>query len=183
MAVAVVETDTWLQHLLFTGGPRPTPFGPVDGVFYGLMAGTGAAGGGNFSLSGRLSFDRKEDWVYIVGGTHTRQGSEAASGDVFEQVNTGPLIPTQVSGINNPTFEWGGVVQNITANNLTITPVSGQTKVTGMPIFGDKHLAGVFLMYAAGWETNIDGATYSAQIWGWIIKYQSFFRNRPPSAG
>lgn len=184
MAVAILATDGWIQHLPFQGGQRPSPYGQVDGTFQGLIAGDGDATGGNLTLSGRLSFDRKEDWVYIVGGTHTRVNA-LISGDVFEQLNTGPLIPTSAvaTTVTNATYEYGGLAAAITANALTMTQSQGLAKVTGMPIFGDKKIPGIFLMYAAGWESNTDGATYVANIWGWIIKYESFFRNVRPQVG
>lgn len=182
MAVALIATDDWIQHLVFGGGPRPTPYGPMDGVFYGLMAVAGDATGGNVTINGRLSVERKEDWVYIVGGTHTRVNSALISGDNFEQINTGPAISTGVA-VTNPTFEYGGLNRNIGGNAVTFTPVDQHSKVVGMPIFGDRSIPGVFLMYAVGWETNGDTALYSAQMWGWIIRRQSFFRNVLPSVG
>lgn len=184
MAVAHISTDGWIQHLEFVGGPRPTPYGPMDGVFYGLMAVDGDATGGNVTLNGRLSFDRKEDWVYIVGGSHTR-ANDLVGGDVFEQVNTGPLIPTAAvaTTVTNPTFEFGGVVLPITGNALKFTPVIQQSKAVGLPIFGDKRIAGIFLMYAAGFEVNTNLVTYTAQIWGWLIKYSTFFRGVRPEVG
>ena len=181
MAVAALLTDVWLSHLEFVGPPRETNYGPMDGLFYGTMAIDGDLTGGNVTLSGRLSFDRKEDWVYVVGGTHTRVNT-ALAGDVFEQINTGPLIPTTAlaTTVTNPTFEYGGVSRAIDGNAVTIAPEGGRQKVNGMAIFGDKKIPGVFLMYASGWETNTNGATYVASIWGWIIKYPSFFRGVVP---
>jgi len=182
MAIAATRTDDWIQHLPFIGGQRPSPYGMVDGVFYGTLATTGDASGGNVTVNGRLSEEKKEDWVYIIGGTHARING-LIGGDVFEQVNTGPLTPTDVLSITNPTFEWGGVNVQITGNAVAFTPVVGQSKVLGLPVFGDKRIPGIFLMYAAGWETNSNTSLYSAQIWGWIIRYQSFFRNVSPQLG
>lgn len=184
MAVGILATDGWIQHLPFQGGPRPSPYGQVDGTFQGVIAGDGDASGGNITLSGRLSFERKEDWVYILGGTHTRANA-IVTGDVFEQVNTGPLIPTDAVAvaINNATYEWGGATLPIANNAISLSPSTGLAKATGMPIFGDKRIPGIFLMYAAGWETNTNGVTFSAQLWGWIIKYESFFRFVRPAVG
>jgi len=183
MAIAVIETDTWIQHLEFVGGQRQTPYGPVDGLFYGTMAGTGDATGGNFTLNGRLSEERKTDRVYIFGGSHTRVNSEAVPGDVFEQVNTGPLSSTGVASITNPTFESGGVRQVISSNAVSFPLVWTLDKCQGMPMFGDRNIPGVFLMYAAGWEDNVDTVLYSAQLWGWYIRYQGFFRGVSPNLG
>jgi len=186
MAVAILATDTWLNHLPFVGGQRPSPFGMVDGIWYGLGAGDGAAGGGNFTISLRLSEERKEDWVYILGGIAASVNTPLAS-DVFVQVNTGPLIPTGAvaTTVNNPSFSsggvWGGVVNNAISASHNLS--GGSAAGVGMPIFGDKRIPGLFLMMAMGAEANVDGATYQLSSWGFLIKYESFFRNVRPSLG
>jgi len=183
MAVAIIRTDTWIRHLVFGGAPRQTPYGAVDGVFYGLLSGDGDASGGNFTMNGRLSEKKKRDFVYIVGGTHTRNNAVLTSGDVFEQINTGPLIENDAvaTAVTNPTFEYGGVVFTPGGNAVAMTPVSDLSKIAGMPIFGDPQIPGVFLLYAAGWQDNENGATYVSSIWGWLIRYNSFFRGVSPS--
>ena len=183
MAVAILATDGWIQHLPFVGGPRPTEFGPVDGIWYGLVAGDGDASAGNVSLNGRLSFDRKEDWIYIFGGMTTTKNAVAGEA-VFTQINTGPLIPTGAvaTTVNNPSFSIGGNADPVTGHALTTGDITsgGNDRRRGMPIFGDKRIPGIFLMLAAGWETNTDGATYQMSSWGFLIKYNSFFRDVPP---
>ncbi len=183
MAVAVLETDGWIQHLPYSGGSRPSAFGPVDGIWYGVVSGTGDNTGGNFTMSGRLSFDRKEDWVYILGAISTTISANSLQ-DVFTQVNTGPLIPTQ-STVTNPSFSKGDESFSVANNNLTVSDhlKGGADPRAGMPIFGDKKIPGIFLMLASGWEVNIDAAVYQMSSWGFLIRYQSFFRNRPPSVG
>lgn len=183
MAVAILATDTWVQHLPFEGGPRDSEFGPIDGVWFGLVSGDGDATAGNLTLNGRLSFERKEDWIYVLGGLSVSINT-VQSMAVFTQVNTGPLIPS-ASAVVNPSFSIGGNMDNVTGNAITTGNVTagGNDPRRGMPIFGDKRIAGIFLMLAAGFETNIDGATYQMSSWGSLIRYQSFFRNRPPSLG
>ena len=186
MAVAILATDTWITHLPFTG-QRPSPFGPVDGIWYGLLAGDGAAGGGNFSLNGSLSFDRKEDWVYILGALETTTNQSIGGTDVLTQVNTGPLIPTGAvaTSVTNPSFMAtgdagaGGAATVTSAHRLN----GGADYRAGLPIFGDKRIPGTFLMLAAAWGLNTDGATYQLSAWGFLIRYQSFFRDRPAALG
>jgi len=187
MAVAIISTDSWIQHLPFVGGPRPSEFGPVDGVWYGLIAGDGAAGGGNFTISGNLSFDRKEDWVYILGGIGTSVNTATTVGDGFTVVNTGPLIPTGATAttVNNPSFPRAGSSFGVSGNSVGTLDLSagGKDSRIGMPIFGDKKISGTFLMIAAGWQVNIDGATYQLSSWGFLIRYNSFFRLTQPARG
>lgn len=184
MAVAIIETDTWLTHLPFVGGPRPTSYGLVDGIFYGLVAGDGAAGGGNVTLNGLVSFERKEDWIYVLQDVSSSHNS-ANSGDVFSVHATGPLIPTGATAttVSNPSFHTGGVSFPITGNALSLSRpnTGGPYPFKDLPIFGDKKIPGTLALSAVGWETNVDGATYQMSIWGWLIQYQSFFRNRPPA--
>lgn len=187
MAVAILATDSWIQHLPFVGGRRSSPFGEVDGVWYGLVAGDGDASGGNISLNGRLSFDRKEDWVYILGALETTTNQSLGGDDTLTQVNTGPLIPTAAvaTTVQNPSFMITGDAGPGAAGIVTSAHRAngGSDYRAGMPIFGDKRLDGIFLMLAAAWATNTDGATYQMSSWGFLIEYQSFFRNRPPSFG
>ena len=186
MAVAIVRTDSWVSHLPFVGGPRPSAFGPVDGIWYGLLAGDGDVSGGNFSLSGNLSFDRKEDWIYVFGGLSTST-NQVTTTNAFTQVNTGPKIPTDATAVvvQNPSFSRGGNADPINANAMTVADLfeGGSDSRAGMPLFGDKAIPGNFLMIAAGWEVNTNGATYQLSSWGFLIRYNSFFRDRPPSVG
>lgn len=183
MAVALLETDSWIQHLVFTGPQRPTDFGPADGVWYGLLSVAGDASGGNVTLNGRLSEDRKEDWVYVpMASAIHRNSTTGATSNYFEQLNTGPLIPTSTA-VNNPTFNYGGTGVGITGNAITVQNTTQTKDFYGMPIFGDKRIPGIFLMYAVGFETNTDTVLYTASIWGWLFRYNGFFRGVAPSVG
>lgn len=177
--MAVIETfvDTWLTHLPFVGGPRPSPYGPVDGIWYGLFAADGDASGGVVLLNGALSFDRKEDWIYILGLVDLQINS-VLSNNAFIGVNTGPLIPTPTVS-RNPSFLLAGGMN--LALGLAKTAFGGndqgQFPMAGMPIFGDKRISGNFSMIDTGVETNTNGAVYTVSSWGWLIRYNSFFRN------
>jgi len=186
MAVAILETDGWIQHLPFQGGPRQTVEGPVDGIWYGLVSGDGDASGGNLTLNGRLSFERKEDWVYILKG-FSASTNDVLNREMFLQANTGPLIPTQ-SAVQNPSFSFGGAIRGIDNNAIAImTEAAGASPAMppfpGLPIFGDKRIAGVFLMLAAGFAINTDTVSYQMSAWGWLVRYQGFFRNVSPPVG
>lgn len=186
MAVAITATDGWIQHLPFVGGQRPSPYGQVDGIWYGLIAGDGDAGGGNFTINGRLSEDRKEDWVYLLGNISSSLNTDSGQ-EGFTQVNTGPLIPTEATTttVRNPSFTVGGTFQGISNGAITTSQNvnGGIDPRAGMPIFGDKRIPGIFLMLAALWQNNVDGTTYQMSAWGWLIKYESFFRNVRPAVG
>lgn len=182
MAVAIIATDTWLSHLPFVGGPRRTSFGDVDGIFYGVVSGTGDGSGGNFTLNGNISFDKKEDWIYVIGGTSYSRNDVQTTVDAFEVIATGPLIPT-TSAVANPSFHAGALMKGIVNNAVTIRDQSLNQPYVGMPVFGDKRITGPLSMYAVGFENNNNAVVYQMSLWGWIIRYNSFFRDIPPSRG
>jgi len=183
VAVILDFADVWLVHLPFVGGPRPSPFGPVDGVWYGAFSADGDATGGVVRLRGDLSFDRKEDWVYILGAVNS-QVNVATAMDGFIVVNTGPRIPT-ATVVANPSFLVVGVMAVATALLATSfnSNAGGMDPRSGMPIFGDKKISGDFAMMEAGFEVNVDGAVYTVSSWGFLIRYNSFFRNLPAGVG
>lgn len=185
MAISTTSIDGWIQHLPFEGGPRPSLAGPVDGVWYGNVSGPGDASGGNVTLQGQLSEARKEDWVYVIQAASATINT-LTDQEMFIQLNTGPLIPTSTAVVN-PTFNFGGSMRAIANNAISIMSDDGSNTgpfpFQGLPIFGDKRIPGVFLMMAAGFETNVDLALYTMSAWGWLIRYQGFFRNRPPALG
>jgi len=182
VAVGYSRTDDWIRHLVFEGR-RETVYGPVDGIWYGVLSGDGDATGGNFTLNGRLSYNRKEDWVYILGGVTLSRNDETES-RAYIIVNTGPQVSTG-SAVNNPSFPKGGVMKAISGNNISVLDLAdgGADSRSGMPIFGDKSIAGLFLMIAAGIESNTNLVTYQLSSWGWLVRYQGFFRNRDPRVG
>lgn len=187
MAVAIIRTDNWLSHLEFTGGRRQTEFGPIDGLFYGLLAGDGDAGGGNFTLNGLVSFDRKEDWVYILKSVSATFNTATLSQDAFVVASTGPVIPTDAvaTTVSNPSFHYGGGMAAVSGNAITLlnTNSAGSSPLIDIPIFGDKKLTGPLALIACGHETNVDGQTYQLSVYGWLIRYSSFFRNLSGSFG
>lgn len=178
MAVSVTATDTWLSHLLFTQ-TRPTEIGPADGLFYGVMQGVGDAGGGNVTLNGNVSFDRKEDWIYQIRGYDLRVNSTGVGGDAFIQFATGPSI----GGIN-PIFTIAtDAMLDIVNNAVSIFQSEGPDTIRDLPVFGDKKLAGPLSLMAAGFQDNVDAATYTMSVWGFLFRYSSFFRGVSPFVG
>jgi len=184
MAVAVVATDTWLSHLEFTGPQRQTDFGPIDGIFYGVVSGTGDGSGGNLTLNGNVSFDRKEDWIYILKKVSASRTGIVALQTAFMVAATGPLIPTPTT-VANASFHLGGIPQDITNNALTVFPLASgsQQLFDELPVFGDKRIGGPLSMMAMGWETNTNAAVYQMSVYGWLIRYQGFFRGVAPALG
>lgn len=172
--------DDWISHLPFTG-QRPTPYGPVDGIWYGLLSRDGDATAGTMTLQGSLTFARKEDWLYILMGCNISNNGATPTATSLT-VNTGPRIPTNTT-IINPSFRMAS--NDFNTDNLTapLPFAAGAFPFTGMPIFGDKKIAGNFLMLDAVWELQQDLATYVVSAWGWLLRYNSFFRDRPASQG
>lgn len=182
MAVAIIATDTWIQHLLFTG-TRQTVQGPADGMFFGVVSGDGDAGGGNVTLNGLISSERKTDFVYLTQGV-SASINEATALDAFIVMATGPKIPT-ASAVQNPSFHQGGVMDAIANNAVSVYNRSdgGQSPFKDLITFGDPSIAGALALIAAGFGTNIDGVTYQLSVWGFLFRYGSFFRNVSPFVG
>jgi len=184
MAVAVISTDTWIERLLFTGR-RQTEMGPADGLFFGTLAGTGDASGGNLTLNGLISEQRKEDWVYQIKGLSASINAIAAQ-EAFIVAATGPLIPTGTT-VANPSFHLSGGMNAIPNNAVTTFGLNsgsgGKDIFTDLLVFGDKKIAGTLGLIAMGFETNTNLAIFQLSIWGFLFRYSSFFRNVSPSVG
>ncbi len=175
MSVVISRTDNWLQHLVFTG-PRPTIYGNVDGIFYGVVSGDGDASGGILNLSGLLSVDRKEDWVYVLQSCNAQKNSSVAQ-DVGVRINSGPLIPTD-SAVQNPSFGKVGASDGVVNHAVSMQHgvAGGRDDWQGLVVFGDKKIPGAFTFMATEWTTNEDGIAFTTSLWGWLIRYNNFFR-------
>lgn len=172
MALSQILVDTWVNHLQFLE-PRPTENGLVDGVFYGVLSVAGDMSGGAVTQIGQFSVNRKEDWVYIMQGVSTERNS-ATNSDVGISVATGPLIPT-VTAVNNAVFSRAGSSDGV--SGLGTLPLSaGQPPWKGMPCFGDKNIPGLFSILTAVWGTNSNTILYTTSMWGYLVRYQNFFR-------
>lgn len=182
MAVAIIAVDTWITHLPFSS-PRPSSFGMIDGIFYGVVSGDGDNTGGNFTLNGQISFNRKEDWIYVIQNVSLSRNDVLAGENGFIVAATGPLIPT-ASAVANPSFHSADEnMKDITNNVVTIFTPNSPAPFNGMPSFGDKKIAGPLALIAAGLETNTDAVTYQLSIWGFLITYRTFFRGVSPAVG
>lgn len=184
MAVAIVSVDEWLQHLVFVGR-RPTPYGPVDGLFFGQVSGIGDASGGNFSLNGNISAKTKEDWLYIMMGVTPRLNAVGVAQTVLVQTNSGPLINLPGFAARAQTLSVVKDMVQATNNAVTALPWDGPQPWTGMPHFGDKKAdpTGVLQLVAVGFETNTNTVEYGVSVWGWLIRPSGFFRNVSPAVG
>jgi len=183
MALVLTETNRWLQHLVFTG-QRPSPFGPIDGLWFGAASRNGDASGGSLTINANLSFDRKEDWVYQLKGLSLQVNAVAAM-NMSVQVNTGPLIPTS-SAVQNPSYGIVGVADSPGGGTLITTfprSTGGQMPWVDALLFGDKVITGDYTMIEATFGINTNGAAHSLFCWGFLFTYRSFFRQVPPSVG
>jgi len=183
VSVEIARVDDWISHLAFSA-PRPSTFGQVDGLFWGLLSVVGDATGGAVAVDGDLSEARKTDWVHILGGYSHRLVSGAAVPDGYVEFQTGPKIVGNAAGIDRPTFTAIGpfIRMNSSADQMAAQSlVSGAQPFLGMPLYADPALAGVYEMVHASVNANVDTALYTFSIWGFLVRYQSFFRGVPPA--
>jgi len=182
MAVAQIVTDSWLTHLEFVGGQRQTDFGPIDGLFFGLLGVTGTASGGNVTLNGNISFEKKEDWIYILQKVSGSRNDAITGEQAFIVAATGPLIGQVGSGLSNPSFHIAGTMQEVVNNAVTIFQRSdgSETPFRDLPVFGDKRITGPLALIAMGFENNTNGVVYQLSVYGWLIRYSTFFRMATP---
>ncbi len=182
MAILQEPVDTWIQHLPFTG-QRPTPWGPADGIFSGVVGATGDATGGGVALVGNLSFERKEDWVYLLRHWSGQTDFLSSTMDFRFSLNSGPLVPNASAGRQ---FAQYTGVDNL--NNFAGISVSAPFRTTQAPfqpqdifLFGDKKIPGAFAFFQANFQTNTNAVDYSVSVSGLIFRYATFFRNVPAS--
>ncbi len=183
MTVTRTAIDTWIQHLPFATR-RDSIYGGVDGIFYGHVAVLGDASAGAVHLHGLLSAARKTDWVYILGGTGGAINSGTDVMDALINISSGPAIPS-VAGNQffSPTVAQAPLIAATGLGLSTLLSPSGGPPFAGTPVFGDPHIAGDFNIFSVDFQTNVNGATYRSDIWGFLVTYQSFFRELvPPGA-
>ncbi len=179
MAVDELVQDTWLAHLPYAGPPRDTQFGLMDGIFYGNLAVVGDGSGGNVSLTGELSRDKKEDWVYVLGG-YSATRNTAISTNMSVLFTSGPRNQ-RVSGVGSA-FQIFRIAGPISLGAGVATYPGGEqgAPFIGTPLFGDKKITAGHTLAAVEFGTNTSGTTYTFSMWGYLIKYATFFRGVPP---
>ena len=189
MSVSVDETDVWLQHLAFAA-PRPSEFGPVDGLFYGLLAVNGDGSAGQVAMEGRVSQERKTDWIHILGGYNLRSPQGTTNMDAYVEFRAGPRIPQQVAlGIDQPTFSVGSVAMSpaiVTGDNMLSFPPAvsgGAVPFLGLPLYGDPAIKSTYDMVHCALQVNTDLTLYTFSLWGFLVRPQSFFRGVAPAQG
>ncbi len=187
MSVAVDLSDSWINHLAFAQ-PRPSAYGLIDGVWSGILAVVGDATGGVTGFDGRLSRERQTDWIYVLGGYCLRRPVNNGA-DVYIEFRSGPRVPQQVAlGIDVPTYSVAGpmVVVAPTGDPMATFPAGvpgGDTPYLGMYLYGDPSLASTYDMVHAVMNDNVDTALNTLSLWGFMIRYQTFFRGTPPDRG
>jgi len=187
MSVSTDRTDDWLAHLPFAS-PRPSQFGLVDGLFYGLLSVDGDASGGVVTLDGRISQERKTDWVHILGGFNLRTPQSAAI-DGYVEFRSGPRMASDGLGIDQPTFSVAGDEMQratITGDNMTAFPprtAGGFSDFPGMPLYGDPQIQAVYDMVHCAMDVNTDTVIYTYSMWGFLVRPQTMFRGVAPSTG
>jgi len=181
MSVEITRVDDWISHLAFSA-PRPSPFGPVDGVFWGMLSIAGDASAGALAMNGDLSQERKTDWVHILAGYSLRKIA-ADAGSAYAEFQTGPKIVGNAAGIDRPTFTATAPLERMSqAGDQMATPhlLSGSQPFLGMPLYADPALTGAYEMVHASFNVNTDTILHTFSMWGFLVRYQSFFRGVPP---
>lgn len=183
MSVIASPVDAaWLQHLPFTT-PRPSPYGPADGLFYGVVGVTGDGSGGIVTLQGILSSQRKTDWVYLIQRISPQTRAAPVTGDALVQVATGPLIPgIGTFSQNNPIFSDLANMRTDSALAVSCTELNRQGFLP-LLVFGDDQAFGAWTMINVTLTDNENSADSSFSVWGFIYRYQTFFRGVPARFG
>lgn len=174
MAVVTTVVDSWIQNLLFSE-PRDIAGQLTDGLWYGNLGVDGDASGGNVSLLGQVSFDRKEDWVYQL--THwgiNRNVTAAVRWDLG--FSTGPLIVAGGVALDNPFFFFNDVgTAGVVLGGLV---GSAQNALKDLFLFGDKRIAGDMAFVTARCNTNTNTIAYQVSLAGRLFRYNDFFRQQ-----
>ena len=155
----------------------PTQFGEMDGIFYGNLGTVGDGSGGNVGLVGELSRDKKEDWVYVLGGySATRNTAIATNMDML--FTSGPRN-VATGGSAFQIFRMAGPIS--LGAGIGCYPGGDQNELfIGTPLFGDKKITAGHTLASVVFGTNTSGTTYTFSLWGYLIKYATFFRGVSP---
>jgi len=129
-------------------------------------------------MTGSLSEERKEDWIYVLGGYSTRS-SAAASSTIDFTFLSGPRIITTGASLDFPRFDYR--TTSIDSSELGSAGNNQVNPFLGTPLFGDKKISGAYDIFRCRWRVNTNLATYQATFWGFLIRYQSFFRGVAPA--
>ncbi len=182
MALIVNRTDgEWLQFLLFTQ-PRPSPLGPADGMFYGLLSEFGDASGDPFTLNGILSVARKQDYVFNIKTLSCNVFSNVG-GKVQFAITSGPVIPNPSTQDNVIFTQIQDLESSPSLSEASLSNVGPGLVPQDITVFGDRHIAGTQTMLRVRFSLNTNNVIHSASVQGFIYRQQSFFRGVPPSLG
>lgn len=182
MSVEIQRTDDWLSQLAFSS-PRPSPFGLIDGLWWGMMSGNGDASGGVLAFDGDLSEARKTDWVRILGGWSVRSPSTTAVASCYIEFQTGPKIVGNQAGIDRPTFSAVGDMREFPDSAdpmISVTNAGSGQPLIGIPLYADPALPGPYELLHVSTDPNVNGKLTTVSLWGFLIRYQTFFRGIPP---
>jgi len=182
MSVSTAPTDaTWLTTVPLAN-MLPRSLGIPAGLFYVGMSVTGDASGGGVTLSGELTFAKKQEHVYEWQGINSFTDSVLRSGDAVElTLNSGPRIHDPSGIFNNITFREQVVAVGNSFSGNTMAPLLlGSGTRSPFVGYGDKDLAGVYTPIIVRWQVNDLAVEYFVFGWGYYYRYQTFFRGLPP---
>lgn len=175
MSVAVSVLDTWFVPELFVGGPRPTPYGPMDGIWFGNIRGSGDVSTGSISLTALLSPRVKRDFVMLLETVsfHSTRGSAADATSIL--FPTGGFVNTGLAH-EAPQFKQYGDGDLGGDGTSGIPTVNGGMPFKGLPLYSGNPSATLnYTVCTATNETNSDGETYRLALWGWLIRRTQFY--------
>lgn len=173
----------WLTTVPAVGLPSGR-LGQPAGLFFVGMAVTGDLSGGGVTLTGGLSFTKKQEFIYEWVAIGSFTDSILQVGDSVElTLNSGPILPAGLFGnaFTNVTFKDQAVAtinafSDFSAARFTLGQ-GGQVPMIG---YGDTRLSGNFSMIIVRWEVNDLADEYFAFGWGFYYLYQTFFRGFRP---
>jgi len=175
MSVATSVLDTWFTPELFVGGPRPTPYGPMDGIWFGNLRASGDVTAGTISLTALLSPRIKRDFILML-ETVSFHSTRSISTDAFTILfATGAFINTGLA--HEPAqFKWAGNLIAGAASDSAVPTAAGPPPFKGLLLYtGNPSPSLNYSVVTATNEVNADGETYRLALWGWLIRREQFF--------
>jgi len=185
MSVVESTIDAELITLVPMKDLPPGLLGSPAGLFFLGMAATGDAGGGVVAMTGELTFDKKQEYIYEWQHVSVFTDSNLSNGDNGElTILSGPRIPNPAANFTNPVYRELRVgTGSNTIGNTVWDFILGSKGNKPIVSYGDKSLAGSFNLVAMVFGVNDLAVTYFVFAWGLYYRYQTVFRGVPVGVG
>jgi len=184
MATSVETLDAELITTVPVANMPVREFGVPAGLWFIGMSGTGTASGNPLIITGSLTFVKKQEHVYEWMNVNVFTDSVLNDSDLAElSLFTGPRIPSAGGNFNNPVFrEILPGVGMTTPDNTAWAFTLGSSTRNPVIAYGDKSIAGNFLVASVTFNVNDLAVEYFMFGWGFYYRYQTFFRGIEPGA-